>query len=170
MPLFTKIIAICLLTLTARSSASQRSPPKNLHKKALASHKHISNTSHGKDKDQHEIFIVDSAAAVITILSTTEIEKRHKKSTDEDFYTGADNQMFYASEAQSFLERQPIKLIGLDPDYKYLAFKQANGVLHKIKLDTVVFISNLYFFDPQKRFHKVDMLDVEAEYKKYFGR
>jgi len=41
---------------------------------------------------------------------------------------------------------------------------------NKIKLDTVAFISNLYFFNPQKHPHNVDMLDVEAEYKKYFAR
>jgi len=115
-------------------------------------------------------FIVDSTAAVFTILDTTEIQKRHKASTDEEFYAGADDQVFYTSEARTFLEKQPIKIIEIDPAYKYLEFKQANGVVHKIKLDTVAFISNLYFFDSKKQPQNVDMPDVEAEYKKYFGR
>jgi hypothetical protein len=115
-------------------------------------------------------FTVASTAAVFTILDTTEIQKRHKASTDEEFYTGADDQVFYISEAKTFLKKQPVKIIEIDPAYKYLEFKQPNGIIHKIKLDTVAFIFNLYLFDPKKQPQNVDMMDMEAEYKKYFGR
>ncbi|QEC75277.1 hypothetical protein [Mucilaginibacter ginsenosidivorax] len=170
MPAFTKIIAICLLTLSACSSSPRKNPAKNQHKKVLAAHEYINTRLSGTGKIPREVFIVDSTAAVFTILDTTEIQKRHKASTDEEFYAGADDQVFYTSEARTFLKKQPVKIIELDPAYKYLEFKQANGVVHRIKLDTVAFISNLYFFNPQKQSHNVDMLDVEAEYKKYFGK
>jgi hypothetical protein len=170
MPPFTKIIAICLLTLSACSPAPRKNPAKNQHKKLLAAHRHINGSLVGAGKSQHGVFIVDSTAAVFTILDTTEIQKRHKASTDEEFYTGADDQVFYTSEARTFLKKQPVKIIELDPAYEYLEFKQANGVVHKIKLDTVAFISNLYFFNPKKQPHNVDLPDVKEEYKKYFGK
>ncbi|HEY9195102.1 MAG TPA: hypothetical protein VIM77_02515, partial [Mucilaginibacter sp.] len=114
-------------------------------------------------------FIVDSTAAVFTILDTTEIQRRHKASTGEEFYTGADDQMYYAAEAMTYPKKQPIKIINVDSRHRYLQFKRSNGSVLKIKLDTVAFITNLYFYNPQKEPYHVDMTDIDNEYKRYFN-
>ncbi|GAA3984907.1 hypothetical protein [Mucilaginibacter dorajii] len=167
------ILIILLATLAACSSAEKKTPQRKTHKRISASEKSITAKLQFAQKANlitGDTFTVDSLAAVITILDAAEIQKRHKASKDDEFYTGADDQMFYMSEAQTYLKKQHLKIVDVPPGYKYLQFRQASGVIHKIKLDTVAFISNLYFFDPHKKLHNVDVTDVEGEYKKYFGK
>lgn len=112
---------------------------------------------------------VSSVAAVFTEVSSAEIAKRKKKYGIDDFYTGADDDVFYRGESRNYLEKQHIRIIDAQ-HYKVLKFVRADKTVELVKPDTLVPLFNLYLFDPAKTPLNADMTAIEVDYKKYFDK
>jgi hypothetical protein len=162
--LFTLLAFVAAVLFSCHSSTqnvqqkkSVKTPPPSVKKIAAK-----------KTSGRSDTLIIDSTAAVFTIVESAEIEKRKKKYGD-DFYTGADDFVFASSEAHNYLEKQNIKIIDAN-GRQFLKFVKADKSAVVIRLDTVSQLFNLYLFNPAKAPVNADMTNVEAEYKKYFSK
>ena len=115
----------------------------------------------------NDTLIVDRQAAVFIEPDSLKIESRKKQIGEEDFYTGADDYLFYMNTAHEFLDS--IKLTSLNAkEKKFIKFIRSDKTHQVIKLDKLPELWSIYFFDPTKKAKQVDMTIIDEEYKSYF--
>jgi hypothetical protein len=51
---------------------------------------------------------------------------------------------------------------------KYLKFVTSDKKAELVKLDTLNDLWGMYLFDPEKKPHYADIIDIEEDYKNYF--
>jgi len=126
------------------------------------------NLSNNSIKTNQDTLLVDNKSAIFYVPDTLQIENIKKKIGEENFYTAADDYVFYDGLAHHFLDslKMPIRNI-IGP--KVLKFIKKDKSYSSIRLDTVQEFWGLYFFDPTKKEVKVDMTDIKNEYAKYFN-
>lgn len=111
---------------------------------------------------------IEHAGAVFFSPDSAAIEKRKKEVGEEDFYIGADDYMYYMHLSHDYLEKQdlPITMVKTNQVIKF----ESPGQSEVIRLATLPELWGVYLFQPGKPVHFADILDMEAEYKKYFGK
>lgn len=112
------------------------------------------------------IFIKEKCAAFISATDET-IENLKKTEGEENFYIGADDYNHYQYEAREFLKKQKLKIYSIT-DKKVIVFKSEKGDFTVLK-DTIKNIGSTYLFSPNKLPKKVFDIDIENEFKNYFG-
>ena len=112
------------------------------------------------------IFIKEKCAAFISGTDET-IENLKKTEGEENFYIGADDYNYYQYEAREFLKKQKLKIYNIS-DKKVIVFKSEKGDFTVLK-DTIKYIGSTYLFSPNKLPKKVYDIDIENEYRNYFG-
>ena len=128
---------------------------------------HTSKTKHAfLDKHKDTLFITHKAAVWIT-LDSAQSEKLRKRygNSAEDAY--AEDGMYYDYLADSVLKQKKTPIVQA-VNYKYIGFVQPGGKTSLIRVDTLSQISTLYFFIPGKPPYLADVIDIEAEYKRFF--
>jgi len=87
---------------------------------------------------------------------------------EKDFYTVADDNNFYQSEASDFLKQKNIKVV--HPKTRYLKFKTATG--NEFNFDTKSKANKGWltiFFDPKKEAPVImSPVDIDLEYESFF--
>ena len=159
-------IAVAAVVLIGCHSSTQPTRLKKSVKKPLPS---VKNVAVKRITSRSDTLIVDSTAAVFTIIDSVEIEKRKKKYGDDDFYTAADDFVFASSEAHNYLQKQKIRIIDVRGQ-QFLKFVKADRSAVVIRLDTISQLFNLYLFNTAKAPVNADMTNVEEEYKRYFDK
>ena len=98
-----------------------------------------------------------------------EIKAYKKEFGEEHFYAVSDDNVYYAYEAEIFLEQKGIKSVY--PDTRYLKFKLSNGetILFDAKADAHLYWTTI-LFTPGKAPRIINPVDVEQECKAYFGK
>ena len=113
------------------------------------------------------IFIKEKCAVFISCTSE-EIEREKKEYGEENFYIAADDYNYYEYEAREFLKKQNLKIYNII-DKKVIVFKSEKGNFIVLK-DTIKGIGSTYLFAPNKLPKKVFEIDIDNEYKNYFGK
>jgi hypothetical protein len=115
----------------------------------------------------NDTLYIDSITAVFYIPDTTRIAQQKKLVGEEDFYIGADDYSYYMHMSHEFLDSMKM-CIRYSDNKKYLKFI-SQSTTKVIKLDTLPELWGIYFFDPAKHPIKVDMIEIDSEYHRYFS-
>ncbi|MBV8388459.1 MAG: hypothetical protein JO080_01530 [Mucilaginibacter sp.] len=133
---------------------------------------HDKKHSHKKQKHikNKDTLFVTQRSAISVWLDTATLEKRKRQYGNADFYTVADDDVYYASIADSVLKAQKLTLIDTRQfdKCKYLKFVQSNGAMSVVRIDTLAQLYTLYLFDPSRAPHEADIADMDEEYKNFY--
>ncbi|MFC0517457.1 hypothetical protein ACFFGT_24815 [Mucilaginibacter angelicae] len=110
---------------------------------------------------------MDTTCAVITQADISAIN-RQKKQSGDDFYVGADDDVYYSGVSEEFLHGKHVKVLYTDHKTRYVKFIKNNGTSSMLKLDTLPGVFNIYLFKPSTAPYHADMTTIEDEYKRYF--
>lgn len=134
------------------------------HDRKSAHHK-----THKKYSRKDTLFVT-TRSAVSVWLDTVTLQNRMKQYGDTDFYTVADDDVYYSTIADSVLKAQRLPLID-SRQYdkcKFIKFEQNNGAATVIRIDTLSQLYTLYLFDPSKAPYEADVTEMDEEYKKFY--
>lgn len=115
-----------------------------------------------------DVLVIDSSAAVFVSPDSLQIERMHAEMGD-DFYTVADDNLYYEYEAAEFLKRKDVQV--LYPKERYLKFVTFNG--NPINFDTKAEAGRGWtalLFRPDSLPRIINPVDIETEFEAYFGR
>lgn len=115
------------------------------------------------DKVNH--LTINNKCAVIFNPDSIKISKA-KKINEENFYTAADDAMFYISESRDFLKGKKIKII--DTEYRIIDFKINNKLVKSVNLNTDDKFWGIILFDGKNIPIEIDMTNTKMEFEKHF--
>ena len=78
-----------------------------------------------------------------------------------------DDYIYYINTSAEYLEKQGLPVIDAK-NRKYLKFVMADKNENLIKLDTLEELWGMYLFDPKRKPHYADIIDIEEDYKSYY--
>ena len=122
---------------------------------------------HQSKSINNDTLFIAKRSAISVWVDTITLEKRRKQYGDSDFYTVADDDVYYSSVTDSFLKSHHLPVTTVK-GYKYLTFIQSDKTSTIIKIDTLQQIYTMYFFDPSKAPKAVEVLDIENEYNRFY--
>ncbi|WP_089900359.1 hypothetical protein [Chitinophaga arvensicola] len=102
--------------------------------------------------------------AVFHYPDSMQLEKLKKDNGEEAFYTINEDYQSYMTDAHAFLEQKGLKII--EPAGGKIIFHSAKGSVSTLNLSDVKYNWEMWLFDGDT-LHKVDVMDIENEYKKY---
>ena len=91
-----------------------------------------------------------------------------EKTSENERRQGQDDYLYYMHVSRDYLEKQKLPVIDVRGK-KYLSFVRADGDTKIIKMDTLQDLWGIYLFDPGKDPLYADIIEIEADYKKYFN-
>ena len=114
-----------------------------------------------------DTLMIDTKAAVFFQPDSLQMKKRMKEVGERDFRAGADDYIYYINISAKYLEKQG--LIVMDAKgKKYLKFVKSDKKEQVVRLDTLNDLWGMYLFEPQKKPHYADIIEIENDYKNYF--
>ena len=109
---------------------------------------------------------IDKRTAVYYSPDSVQVQREVNKE-EEEFYTAADDNIYYMSQARHFTDS--LKLNAVDViGQKFIKFICQDGTSVIIKKDTLQSLWGVYLFDPGKKPMEADMMNIGADYKSYF--
>lgn len=111
---------------------------------------------------------IDRKAAVFYQPDSLQIEKRMKQVGEAEFRMGMDDYIYSLNTSVEYLQKQGLPVLDAK-NRKYLKFVSAGKKLQLIKLDTLQELWGMYLFDPGKKPRYADIIDIEEDYKTYYG-
>lgn len=114
----------------------------------------------------NDTVIIESKCAVIYEPTEKYIEKSKKNADEENFYVGADDFLFYISEANEYLESKNIKIVTTEND-KILKFISNNKIVTIINPDLDKEMFGVYLFDPKQHPKKINITAISDEFESY---
>lgn len=164
----TKNLTTALMALIIFLSACNQNKQRVKQQAHEADNAVIDKSTKGKTQFPTDTLLITERAAVLAIIDTNEIAKRRKKTGEQDFSAIADDDTYYAAQADSTLKALDLKVLRTNGRYKYLKFVQLNKLTRIIRIDTLPGISNVFLFDPRKAPRAIDMTDASGEYDAFF--
>ncbi|NCD69151.1 hypothetical protein [Mucilaginibacter agri] len=152
------VFAFIALTACKQTKPHQLSIKK---KKTRVQHAYI------PAKISGDTLIIRSTSAVFIDPDTIRIEKEKKALGEDDFYAAADDNVYYMSTAEDYLNKHKIKVEHIG-DQKFVKFIQSNNSSTLVKVDTLTSIWSLYLFKPTKDPMDLSPVEIEELYKLYF--
>jgi hypothetical protein len=122
---------------------------------------------HQSKSVSNDTLLITKRSAISVWVDTATLEKRRKQYGDSDFYTVADDDVYYYSLTDSFLKSQHLPVTTVK-GYQYLKFVQSDKASTVVNIDTLQQIYTMYFFDPSKAPKGVDVPDIENEYNRFY--
>lgn len=116
---------------------------------------------------KNDTVIVNKKVAVFYYPDDNSIRKAKKKYGNENFYTSADDNLYYMDLAKKFIKKKAIKIIEVETN-KILKFIRKKHVAKIINLKKRNQMFGILLFDGNKAPEEIDMLNPEEEFKKYF--
>lgn len=102
--------------------------------------------------------------AILHTPDSIQLEHLKKDNGEEAFYTINEDYQNYMTDARAFLEEKGVKII--EPAGGNISFHSAKGSAATLNLSDVKYNWEMWLFDGDK-LHKIDIMDIENEYKKY---
>ena len=113
-----------------------------------------------------DMITIDKRTAVYYSPDSVQVQREVNKE-EEEFYTAADDNIYYMSQARHFTDS--LKLNAVDViGQKFIKFICQDGTSVIIKKDTLQSLWGVYLFDPGKKPMEADMMNIGADYKSYF--
>jgi hypothetical protein len=150
----------CLFLIALIIAGCSSEPPKNSKSK-----KPTTPSNHGSSAT--DTLVIDHKTALEVQLDSAALEQNRKKYGDTSVDAYTEDGAYYESIADSVIRQKKLPVMQ-SLHYKFIRFVQHNGAATTVKVDTLSMVSTLFFFDPAKLPHMVDVTDVENEYKSYF--
>jgi hypothetical protein len=97
-----------------------------------------------------------------------ELKKQVQEPDSSDFYTPADDMMFYTAQTREYLQKRKIKIV--ETDAPRLRFRLADGSTHVIDLHKKDFAWGLLLFDGRHMPKDADLVDPAPGVKAVFHR
>ena len=166
-----KLIVLLSLTIAScadsshKETTSIKSSQEDITFQTDTTHRIL--TASPTNSANNDTLIVDRQTAVFIEPDNLQIEKRKKQVGEEDFYTGADDYLFYMNAAHEFLDSFKLTILNAK-DKKFVKFIHSDKTQQIIGLDKLDELWSIYFFDPTKKAKQVDMTMIVEEYKSYF--
>jgi len=102
--------------------------------------------------------------AILHTPDSIQLEQLKKDNGEEAFYTINEDYQSYMTDARAFLEGKGVKII--EPAGGKISFHSAKGNPATLNLSDVKYNWEMWLFDGDQ-LHKIDVMDIENEYKKY---
>lgn len=118
-------------------------------------------------KNSNDTIFIQEKCAVFISCTQDEIEREKKEYGEENFYIGIDDKNYYDFEAKTILENKKIKIVNVNHQ-KVIVFKSKKGDFTVLR-DTISEIRCTYLFEPNQLPKHISSIDIEDEYKIYFG-
>ena len=112
------------------------------------------------------IDVITAPCAVMISPSMEQID-RLKQKDSVGFYVGADDGLYYQSEAQDFLDSLKTKTIQKESKGSLL-FKTRSGQKFEMKLDSIFF--GIILFNGKSKPKEINMTSIEIEYNAYMKK
>ena len=113
--------------------------------------------------------VIDKNAAIFIEPDSSEVEQMKREVGEENFYIGSDDNGYYYYLARKFSEKQNLPVI--NPSNRYLKFIGINNAV--FCFDTKAKAARGWttiLFRPDSLPKIINPVDIESEYKLYFGR
>lgn len=181
-----KISASLLALALVIASCSETSSVKDKSSEGLTNNEELAYSDESESSDSgafaspdfRKLLVSSAPADDVTLISdkagifigpdSIQIEQMKSELGEEDFYTVADDNNYYESEARDFLEQKNIKVVY--PKTQYLKFKTATG--KEYTFDTKSKASRGWLtvlFNPKKESPIiVSLADIDLEFESYF--
>jgi len=150
-PALFLLIALGLSAYQSNSTADKKDTTKKQTKQIAA----------GKDS------FITTPCAVIINPTLHQVDSMKAKIDSNDFYTIADDQVYYESLADSYLDSVKIKQIEKDAK-GVIAFKTMSGRIFRFKLDTLIW--HVLLFNGKSKPINADKGDMETSFKAYMKK
>jgi hypothetical protein len=121
----------------------------------------------GKVFGQDDALIVSEKCGIFYSPNDTMINEMKDKS-EEDFFIIADDNMYYLSEARTYIESAGLNTI--NTDQRIIHFKKSDGQTIVMDLDVLDYYWGLILFDPDKDPVDADIVEIEPFFKDYFNK
>ncbi len=133
--------------------------------KIFTTHKSITTKNKSLTSKINDTLIIKNRSAIIYEPTDKMIESV-KKNNLEDFYTSADDYLFYINESNKYLKSQNIEVVmtKCDKVLKFISFDK-NETIIKLNLEKEIW--GIYLFDPKQKPKKIDITAITEEYKNY---
>ncbi|WP_420982347.1 hypothetical protein [Chitinophaga sp. 30R24] len=107
---------------------------------------------------------ITQPCAVFYSPDSAQLAKLQIDNGEEAFYTIADDYQNYMADARLFLEDKGLKI--MEPTGGKISFRAKNGQVTTLNLGDLKYNWEVWLFDGNQ-LHKVDVTDIENEYKQY---
>ena len=108
-----------------------------------------------------------SLCAVVINPTAHQIDSMKSRPDSADFYTAADDNMYYISDAIHYLDSIKVKQIVREAKGS-LTFKTQSGQTFKFRLDTLYW--NILLFNGKDRPISADITDIDMSYKRHMKK
>jgi hypothetical protein len=153
---------LCFIFLSCTEKVTQKKDPNTKQTESTKSIR--AENAGGANSDT---LLVAKRAAVFTEPDSLQIEKMKKEMGSDNFYTGADDFMYYSSLAREFLDSMKLPVIDCK-NKNYIKFIDQNGLSEITDLHKDTNGWNLYFFDPARKPQKANLTGIRKSYLEYF--
>ncbi len=126
-------------------------------------------SSNNDAKQDNDTINIEKVSAVFISPDSLQTEKRKQEVGEEDFYTGADDYLYYMSIASEYLDSQKLPIVEIS-GHKYIRFVGNDKNTQIVCTDTLSELWSIYFFDPAKKAMQVNMTAIEQEYADYYKK
>ncbi len=154
--LLTLFFISCNNTQNKTSTATNKQPPDSTH------HEELIATTIG------DTLRVYKKCAVFYRQDSAELQRRKKEIGEEDFYTGADDYVYYQSAARQFLDSVQLPIVDVQGQ-KVIKFMLNNEAVYTATIAAQADFMGVYFYNSPKEVLKPDMLDIGEDYESYFN-
>ncbi len=114
-----------------------------------------------------DTLVVRDRVAVFYEPDTLRITKRKKEVGEQDFYTGADDYLYYMHLSREFIDSVKLPILTIK-NKKFIKFISNDSSKQLVIIDTLPELWGVYFFDPSKKSKQVDIISIADEYSNYF--
>jgi hypothetical protein len=113
--------------------------------------------------------VIYTNSTIIIQPSQLQLDSLLQKVDTSDFNAGQDDYVFYANAMSGFfIDKNVVNYTFTG--VRSLNYKNAEGKLMKYDLEQNGELWQLYFFSPEKGFRRIDFLDYESEFEKFFDQ
>jgi len=153
------IAGLLSISLACQQATENKQEKKVLHKESAATRRKVSVKTETRAES-----VSTFPCAILYEADPTKIKAFKAKMNEEDFYTVADDSMWYLAQAREFLEKQNVEIVDTKESKILLTGKNHKPVQIDVPIDQC---AALYFYDGINPPVEADLTMVDEDYKKF---
>ena len=128
---------------------------------------HVVVSSQVVEEDPGDVIYTNST--IIILPTQLQLDSLEKKVGTSNFHIGQDDYVFYANAMTGFFSDKNVVKYTFS-GVNSLHYKNAQGKIMKYDLEQNGESWQLYFYSPEKGFRRVDFVDYESAFTKFFNQ